>query len=528
MSDKQNNTNRIGIGFNNFRKFKEFPTLDFGNITYMVGRNNAGKSTMVKALLLVKDYINNQFGDSFSFDSNALNDANIVTYGRAHCKSAKDPFIDFSIHLKSYECNIRISGEEDQTKADVNYIEIKDSLSGIDFKVDYLQNEVSLKFTHNKSFGEENQDHQLQSLRDEIRTLRNQLAHGMDKRSREGLVTIDRINRLEAMLPEGSDESNEDSENNEEFEISYPLRSISEIHTEDNGLMEIVSDFLDLNHREYRNMIEVENEDNFENENDKNIFKDRFENIKSLYNQRNEIKQIFYDFINSFQKEKFHYLGANPTKQSALFPLRDKENALAQAIHEYHQHSIKDQDFEARFVRKWMKEFEVGDEFEIKFYAGEAYRFYIKQNGHMGHLSDKGMGSLQAMMLILRVASLMRENKKMPKNITLIVEEPELNLHPALQSKLTDFFHEVSTMPEAGFKLIIETHSEYMIRKTQVIVNIEEYGDQESINPNPFKVYYYPKDNPVYEMKYRADGKFTSEFNSGFFDVSTELAFDII
>ena len=49
-----------GVGFKNFRRFENFPMLEFGKITYMVGRNNSGKSTMVKALLLVMDYLQNQ------------------------------------------------------------------------------------------------------------------------------------------------------------------------------------------------------------------------------------------------------------------------------------------------------------------------------------------------------------------------------------------------------------------------------------------------------------------------------------
>ena len=61
--------NTKGIGFKNFRRFENFPLLEFGNITYMVGRNNSGKSTMVKALLLVIDYLQNQLDETFSFDN---------------------------------------------------------------------------------------------------------------------------------------------------------------------------------------------------------------------------------------------------------------------------------------------------------------------------------------------------------------------------------------------------------------------------------------------------------------------------
>lgn len=109
-----------------------------------------------------------------------------------------------------------------------------------------------------------------------------------------------------------------------------------------------------------------------------------------------------------------------------------------------------------------------------------------------------------------------------------MVEEPELNLHPALQSKLTDLFNEVHT--QYGFNFIVETHSEYMIRKSQVLTKTQEYGDLDSLNPNPFKVFYFPVNmkEPPYIMKYRKDGKFMNDFKPGFFDVSSDLAFDIL
>ena len=173
-----------------------------------------------------------------------------------------------------------------------------------------------------------------------------------------------------------------------------------------------------------------------------------------------------------------------------------------------------------------MKEFEVGEDFEINFYAGEAYEFHVMENGHKIHLADKGMGSLQAMMLILRVASLIRRTKNSPRNVTLIVEEPELNLHPALQSKLTSFFHNVNKY--YGFKFIIETHSEYMIRQSQLLGLKNQYFGDQILTNNPFKVYYFHKDEGPYEMIYREDGKFKNEFGSGFFDEASNLVFEIL
>jgi predicted ATPase len=135
------------------------------------------------------------------------------------------------------------------------------------------------------------------------------------------------------------------------------------------------------------------------------------------------------------------------------------------------------------------------------------------------------MGSLQIMMLILKVATIMRKHKGTINNVTIIVEEPELNLHPEFQGKLTDFFHDVNKDHQISF--IIETHSEYLIRKSQNIVVKESYTDEEGLNPNPFKVFYFDLENGPYQMKYRNDGRFTNEFGTGFFDVNTNLIFDL-
>ena len=111
-----------GISFKNFRRFQDFPMLQLGNITYMVGRNNSGKSTMVKALLLITDYLQNQLSDTFSFDNVVLEDANIVTFGRAKNNLSKEPTITFEYQLDEFDIHIVISGQDENTKAKVNQV----------------------------------------------------------------------------------------------------------------------------------------------------------------------------------------------------------------------------------------------------------------------------------------------------------------------------------------------------------------------------------------------------------------------
>ena len=46
------------IGFKNFRRFANFPSMELSPITIFVGENNAGKSTVVKGILALSDFLN--------------------------------------------------------------------------------------------------------------------------------------------------------------------------------------------------------------------------------------------------------------------------------------------------------------------------------------------------------------------------------------------------------------------------------------------------------------------------------------
>lgn len=238
--------------------------------------------------------------------------------------------------------------------------------------------------------------------------------------------------------------------------------------------------------------------------------------------------QTISDITDRFEYLSIAYLGATLNKQSALFAIRDKENMLAQSIHEYKQLGIdNDQGSDAyKFVQKWIKEdgFDIGASISINMHAGEAYEVMVKGNHVQVPLADKGMGSIQAMLLILRLATVIYKHQKFKKEFLVIIEEPELNLHPALQSKLATLFHAVAT--EFGIKFMIETHSEYLIRKTQLIV--KEYEYEVLPNENPINIIYFDQEPVQWKMNYREDGRFINKFGTGFFDVSSNLTFDLL
>ena len=102
-------------------------------------------------------------------------------------------------------------------------------------------------------------------------------------------------------------------------------------------------------------------------------------------------------------------------------------------------------------------------------YLGVAVTVQSRDRGKLGHelkvgvkgdrgshdLTHVGVGVSQVLPIL--VASLIAE-----PDTTLIFEQPELHLHPKVQTLLADFF---LSMTQLGKQCIVETHSEYLINR---------------------------------------------------------------
>ena len=64
-----------------------------------------------------------------------------------------------------------------------------------------------------------------------------------------------------------------------------------------------------------------------------------------------------------------------------------------------------------------------------------------------------------------------------PPGSTVILEEPEIHLHPLAQSVLAELFVEVSQKRQVQF--IVETHSEHLFRRMQTLVAKEHLGTED-------------------------------------------------
>lgn len=107
---------------------------------------------------------------------------------------------------------------------------------------------------------------------------------------------------------------------------------------------------------------------------------------------------------------------------------------------------------------------------------------------------------------------------------TVVIENPEIHLHPKAQAKLADFF---AFIANAGVRVILETHCEHLIYKLCYNVYKEEISNEN------VTIYYKEKDNSLENNGYKKiniskGGRFLDvngepcKFPSGFFDATAK------
>jgi predicted ATPase len=82
------------------------------------------------------------------------------------------------------------------------------------------------------------------------------------------------------------------------------------------------------------------------------------------------------------------------------------------------------------------------------------------------NLADTGFGYSQILPIILLLWRAVKNRSNQPS--TIVIEQPELHLHPSLQARLIDTFVKIiilSKQSEVDLKIIFETHSETMVNR---------------------------------------------------------------
>lgn len=268
-----------------------------------------------------------------------------------------------------------------------------------------------------------------------------------------------------------------------------------------------------------------------------------WQRIKSIKHENEyHTDKFFFDriakeFKSSYQNQSrlfksMDYVSSVRTKVDRIYRVGSKDSNLDELLLEY-----LNTDFESGIIG-WMsflvKKIGIADKLEIIPTEDSAgAKIILTKDGRAAELADFGYGIAQLIPILLRLHMVI--NKAIPLDVepdqtphphTIILEEPETNLHPSLQSKLADVFIECNK--RLGIQFIIETHSEYLIRRLQrrtAEFYNENRKNEISIPTDYTQIYYfYPPDNvpegekQIYPINIQRDGALTKNFGTGFFD----------
>ena len=192
------------------------------------------------------------------------------------------------------------------------------------------------------------------------------------------------------------------------------------------------------------------------------------------------------------------------------------------------------------FVNNYLKAFEIGERISVE--LDPKYQSILVSittgDSAKRELVDFGYGIKQIVHILMQISVLANKNKRSNENYNyddeqaildtyvpsvLIIEEPESNLHPKWQSLLADMLAEANS--KFNIQMIIETHSEYLIRKFQTLVA------EKKISSQNVKIFYLRDLNSVHTHKKQVESLIIQDdgyidfsvFDHGFFDVNYTL-----
>lgn len=558
------------IKLKNFRVFKELTTFEIRPITLLVGPNNSGKSSFTKSLLLLKegykklDFTNGEhhlgsLEKTVNWDSDEkeivmqfshgipwLGDdflSEIVYKGDGKVNSVR--LFNSEVDLfKTSEPKVIREVVEYDFKLDINYIlqlltekkilVTEDQASDKKIQLHQIENlDININVDNYRSFWSTFQDKEIINsvFFNEISKLNESpLLYDFKFKSEFYRTDTKEMIKIEDFNDEFKDDlkveklriQKELFEDISLFEGTYNYNPINLIKEYLNGLSlkEIEPEIKSkLDNYFTNNNIPIKSEDLIIERTNlgKLVFNEDQENILDFSFDNGLFKKMALAFDQiDFLSKRTNFISSKRNNQERI--ITEKSNVDAFDIALKFQKNDKDAE-KLDFLKEMLRILGIDGEVVVENLEDMAVSIYIMRNNQKINIADLGFGFAQLIPIVLEIYN---------QGWTgyLIMEEPESNLHPALQSKLADLFVFIhKTMP--NLHLIIETHSEYMIRKFQFLSAKKEVDINDEI------IYYFDYDyktnqSTVKPIEITNDGNLTDNFGPGFLDETAKLQFELM
>ncbi len=167
-------------------------------------------------------------------------------------------------------------------------------------------------------------------------------------------------------------------------------------------------------------------------------------------------------------------------------------------------------------TRNWLKEFNIANDIRLdRVSRGNYYRVVVIDPATEveTNLADIGFGASQTLPIII-------ESFYAPPGSIILIEQPEIHLHPKAQSILGDLF--IRAAIGANRTFIIETHSEH------ILARVRRRIAEKKIEKEKVAIYYFEPTSDgtrIHEVTLNEQGQYES-FPEGFFEEDVVEAFE--
>ena len=585
----------INIGVKNFRVFKNYKSFELKPITLLTGPNNSGKSSLLKAIMLLKDtfsnYPNSYFKERINYETpefyydysepiehnipieldlknssrhNLGEFSTIITKGKNKKLSFTLPFLIPELSSKkTYALNLVYRKEK--LRNIIDGFTIKDGSTNL-LKISYLEK-------NNK-----NTKIRVQLNSKKLLEYFNEGKINLVDRTEDNIDIIDFICSLGI---EGSIYDNSDIFRNYGYYyfpevLKEPIDKAHIFTISDHNKNKLNANMLVHFYEKENIFLRNKNEIVFDWEYDGNKLPSiasmlinffEFEMLKidlkttipiTKYTELGLVIIGLLDRALSFNLKNYHELFKNCMVFQNMdlrydHPVDNKSDLffLIQKIVEL-EDTARDTNSEERlfmepysFMHDMLKKIGIPGHLIINNIKGYGYEIAFKTKEGQIPLKNCGYGIIKIVTLILDITAIAFNNKTndviskgfsqtIPKTVDydpsiLILEEPESNIHPKLQSVLAEII--LIAASKFNIQFIIETHSEYIVRKFQYLVAYKKNG----FKNGHINIYYFEDsfehnagEDFVFELGMRPDGILKRDFGPGFFDESLRLTAELL
>ncbi len=546
------------LTIDNFRVFNTPTTFELAPITILTGPNNSGKSSLVKALLMLR---NNS--SDIPYEVKLPNKNLDLPKAMDVLNDKNKPFaIAFSMKNIGYEFDVQIAYNQEDHDSNFyfNSITIKNknrvilqfddfnqlsskSIINVRFWLDYIKKDASTRTLILNKFSDRNDVMSTDALfeivpEDELLgSVSSSVKKEFDKRYEQVLEEINSFILLDL-----------------DVRLMELLKHRSFFELDSN------QDFLEVNYcSSMQRRLELIFKYHLQFELMKKVEENILGNFKIL---PTEIYKSMDDFCKelpeliAFELSKItdmEVLPISKSKQSRYFQSGESGNSFLAdaAIHFFEMGQLdynKYYEFKL-WICSWLERFEIGSSIDVKNIESKGIYTIelIDKNAKKRNLKDYGYGVSQIVTLLLSPYKsdfvldtyqselngvlTIDKDKFFDKQPMFYLEEPESNLHPNWQSLLMELIVDINQ--RFGIRFIIETHSEYMIRKLQYLMA----DKTRNLHTKDALVYYFNSDKNVNEsegepkikkISLDKSGSLSDNFGPGFYDEAINLEYDLL